>query len=943
MVLPRHQPSAPHRRECSTSRNEHYLSHVAPEEFLVSRRSGRTHAFRIACRTRRGSEIAEVPLTGCWPCQDSESNGITAEIIYRLTEASLTSHERQRSLHDFAREAGWCPSDELVEYPGTEQFANGHLLVEHGMANTAVISFLKPDRPFTVLEKASQLRLLELSYNNLVDWHLLPDRRGLTAIYNRAEPPRDFRFDDREAWCADAFAQISGRRVKPEFKALDDAFVSTVSFWKRVIGTEVGKAATNERLSALFNVLIFVRAYEDHSRRLARVTGDRLLVNLAATEPNPRIGAICERAIQQLGTTSIPHFIQGQVHELATFDTLDADIVRALVADFYKNRFSPYGYDFSLISKHALSRIYEHYVSILRSPQGGQLQFFPAMMEELTNKNLGSYYTPQYVARFFARYLQEYTAPKDFREMKIVDPACGSGIFLRTALELRCDPLDPLARATVSESFRNVLGLDIEPSACEATKLSLSLLYLVLTDEFPDSLNIQARDAVEFVRAETGECGTFGAVVANPPYIRWESQSQAWQQRVEEYLGDLRQGKVDAYVALLKVGLDLVRPGGFAMYVLPHTFLYANNTQKLREVISRDFWIRLVADLSDIKVFEDVNSYTILLIIQRKCEVMGDPLATVVKCRSEVGEALSTALRRRAADNEFFQVFEAPQAAFTGQTWKLIPPRQRLLISQLEKLPPLSSLTRILQGVVTGADKVFLRKRADVPAKERSCWRPLLADREMIPYVVPKDVEQMVFYPVENGRRLEEGEVKNKYPDTWSHLKRHENLLRSRKSLAEGGAEWWRPQRLRESGPLFSPKIVCPHLMLTPRFAIDFKGRYAVTRAPFLVPTKEYSGGGDDLLKYVVAILNSAAGFWQVTTQSHKYSRQYAMVENKTLNDFRLPDPLSVPAAQMRRLIALVNERIEAGFSPEVESSIDKAVAELYGLEEADLQAMGLE
>lgn len=866
----------------------------------------------------------------------------TAEIIYRLTEASLTSHERQRSLHDFAREAGWYPSDELAEYPGTEQFANGHLLVEHGMANTAVISFLRPDQPFTILEKASQLRLLELSYNNLVDWHLLPDGRGLTAIYNRADPPRDFRFDDREAWRADAFDQISGRKVKPEFKALDDAFVSTVSFWKRVIGGEIGTSATNERLSALFNVLIFVRAYEDHRRRLGRVTGDRLLVNLAAAEQNPRIGAIWQRAIQQLGTTSIPDFIQGQVDQLAAFDSLDPEIVRQLVADFYKNRFSPYRYDFSLISKHALSRIYEHYVSILRNPQSDQLQFFPAMPEELTNKTLGSYYTPQYIARFFARFLQEHTPPKDFREMRIVDPACGSGIFLRTALELRCDPLDPLARATVVESFQNVLGLDVDPSACEATKLSLSLLYLVLTDEFPRGLNIQARDAVEYVRAESGEHGAFGAVMANPPYIRWESQSEAWQERVDDYLGELRQGKVDAYVALLKVGLDFLRPGGFAMYVLPHTFLYANNTQKLREVISTDFWIHLVADLSDIKVFEDVNSYTILLIIQRKSEVIGDPQATIVRCRSEVGEALSTALRGRVADNEFFQVFEAPQSTFAAQTWKLLPPRQRLLINQLEKLPPLSSLTRILQGVVTGADKVFIRKRADVPAKERTCWRPLLSDREMIPYLVPKDVENVVFYPAEDGRRLEEAEIKAKYPQTWSYLKRHENHLRSRKSLAEGGAEWWRPQRLRESGPLFTAKIVCPHLMLTPRFAIDLKGRYAVTRSPFLVPTKEYSGGGDDLLKYVVAILNSAAGFWQITAQSHKYSRNYAMVENKTLNDFRLPDPRSVPTSFMRRLITLVNKRIEAGFSSELEASIDKVVAELYGLEEADLQALGV-
>lgn len=865
-----------------------------------------------------------------------------AEIVYRLTEATLSSTERQQSLHAFAEEAGWYPSDELLEYPGTEQFANGHLLVEHGMANTAVISFLKPGHPYDVLEKSSQLRLLELSYNNLVDWHLLPDSRGLTAIYNRTDPPRDFRIEDREAWRADAFAQISGRKVKPELKALDDAFISTVSFWKRVIGGEVGKQATNERLSALFNVLIFVRAYEDHSRRLGRVSTDRLLVNLIAAEPSLPIGDVCRRAIQQLGSQAVPEFIRAQVDQVTTFMSLAPETVRQLLADFYKIRFCPYRYDFSLISKHALSRIYEHYVSILRNPENEQLQFFPGMSEELTNKTLGSYYTPQYIARFFARYVQEHTPPKEFREMKIVDPACGSGIFLRTALELRCDPLNPLARDAVAKSFRNVLGLDVDASACEATKLSLSLLHLVLTDSFPKSLDIQARDAVEFARAETKEHGTFGAVMANPPYIRWESQTQAWQERVVDYLGELRQGKVDAYAAVLKVGLDLVRPGGFAMYVLPHTFLYAENTRKLRELIAREFWVRLVADLSDIKVFQDVGAYTILLIVQRNSGVLAGPAATVVKCRSDVGDALNTALRGRVADNEFFRVFATPQTTFASQTWRLLPPRQQVLVDQLDKLPQLSSLTRILQGVITGADDAFLRRRVDVPVKERAVWRPLLSDREMIAYAVPKDVELAVFYPIDRGERLEESDVRKKYPESWAHLRKHEKELKSRKALSKPGTAWWRPLWLRDPALLFSPKIVCPHLMLTPRFAADFKGRFAVTHSPFIVPAKENTSGGDDLLKYLVAVLNSSLGFWQISTQSHKYSRQYAMVENKTLGVFRLPDPRSVPATLMQRLIALVDKRLEAGFSPETESAIDKAVAELYGLREDDLEALGI-
>lgn len=867
----------------------------------------------------------------------------TAQIVYRLTELNLPALERQRSLHDFAQAAGWYPSDELVEYPGTEDFANGHLLVEHGMANTAVISFLKPDCDFTVLNRTSQLRLLELSYNNLVDWHLLPNPRGLTAIYNRTDPPRDFRFTDKDAWRADAFAQISGAKVRPELKALDDAFISTVSYWKRAIASELRTAISNEHLSALFSSLIFIRAFEDHTRRLGNPNIYRLLPTLATSTPTIPISEICSTAISQLGSQSIPQFIREQLKTLTVFDSLDPELVQQLTLDFYTNKYSPYSYDFSLISKHALSRIYEHYVSVLRSEESDQRELFPSMPDEASNKTLGSYYTPQYIARFFARYVQEHTPPKEFREMSVIDPACGSGIFLRTIQEIRCDPLNSLARSAIKQSFLNVTGLDVDKSACEAAKLSLSLLHLVLTDEFPESLNIQARDAIEFVRSEATNHATYGAVVANPPYIRWESQSEEWKEEASSYLGDLAIGKVDAYAAVLKAGLDLVGTNGFAMFVLPHTFLHSRSTEKLRVHIAESFWIRLIADLSDIRVFEDVGAYTILVILQRKQPSASPPLATVVKCRQDVGEALSTALRGRLADNEHYRVFETTQNSFAEESWNLHPPKQQAVIDQLNRLPRLDSVAKLSQGVVTGADNVFIRLAIDVPKSERAVWRPLLSDREMTPYSVPKKTERVVFYPIIGQEKLSEADLSKGYPDSWAYLQSHKAKLSSRKSLEKEGTSWWRPLWPRDPKLLFSPKIVCPHLMLTPRFAIDLKGSYAVTRSPFITPNDQFKAIGDDLYKYLVAILNSNIGFWQISSHSHKLGRQYTMVENKALNAFKIPDPRLVHPRVMREIVTLVNKRMQDGFTPALESQIDALVAEAYALDENDLKAIGIE
>jgi methylase of polypeptide subunit release factors len=864
------------------------------------------------------------------------------EIVYRLTQASLTASERQRSLHDFAEATGWYPSDEIVEYPGTQQYANGHLLVEHGMASTAVISFLKPESNFSRLASIEKLRLLEISYNNLVDWHLLPDATGLTAVYNRTDPAGEFRAVGPDAWRAEAFANVTDHRARPELKALDDALISTISYWKRAIGGELGKRATNERLSGLFNVLIFIRAFEDHRRRLGPVR-EALLVNLIAEEPTLPLGLCCRKAMRKLGRNTFPSVIRSQAEHLDDFDKLSPEVVRELIADFYKNRYCPYRYDFSLISKHALSRIYEHYVSVLARPESDQMRLFPDMAEEKANKTLGSYYTPQYIARFFARYLQEHTTPRQFREMKIADPACGSGIFLRTALELRADPLDPVNTAdSIKSSFRQILGLDIDSNACDATRLSLSLLHLVLTDEFPKSLNVLRKDAIEFVQENEKELKTYGAVIANPPYIRSEALNKGWRRRAALYLGGLAHGKFDAYVAILKVGLDLLKAGGFAMYVVPHSFLYADSAQGLRQLITDQCWVCLLADLSDLKVFEDVSSYTVLLIVQRKEQFMSRPSATVVKCRSAVGDALSTALRGRSAENESFRVFECDQDVFQDGTWKLLPPKQHELVARMSRLPELSALAEIYQGVITGADSIFIRSAQEIPKRESQIWRPLLSDREMTPYSVPADTECRVFYPFDGTREIDLEKIERTYPETWKYLGACKRKLQARGSLARGGIAWWRPLWPRNPTNLFSPKIVCPHLMLTPRFALDAAGKFAVTHSSFIVPNSKTVGAGIDFLKYLVAVLNSAVGFWQVTVQSHKYGRRYAMLEGKTLKTFRVPDPRLVPRKDMQQLVSLVSARLEDGYSEDRERAIDERVAELYGLSRQELESLGI-
>jgi len=171
----------------------------------------------------------------------------------------------------------------------------------------------------------------------------------------------------------------------------------------------------------------------------------------------------------------------------------------------YAPRDAAYDFNFALMSKHALSRIYEKYVALLRPEEDHegakrQLSFMAAVPSESAPLKAGAVYTPQFIAGFFARYIRDNVTPRRLRSLRTIDPACGSGIFLRTLLELQCDPIvQGTTPTSIRQAFSQIFGIDKDPNACEATRLSLALLHLVATGKLPQSweLRVSNEDAIK--------------------------------------------------------------------------------------------------------------------------------------------------------------------------------------------------------------------------------------------------------------------------------------------------------------------------------------------------------------------------------------------------------------------------------------------------------------
>ncbi|RYZ88326.1 MAG: hypothetical protein EOP04_09650 [Proteobacteria bacterium] len=770
----------------------------------------------------------------------------------------------------------------------------------------------------------------------------------MSFVYNRTDPPRVVHSGNLTRQTVDllrsvSFEQITGKRPNSNVPALDTALVQTISYWKRELSASSDVPLSNDSLSALFNQIIFARAAEDHFRTLHLGTRSPSLSEMWAdgvAESLPHL--LLEFTNKYRG---VEDFISRIDERLEVFRLVDRSLLTELLSDFYSNRYARlYEYNFSLISKHALSRVYEHYVSLLRLEDSAQATLFPRLPEEDRNKAFGSFYTPQYIARFFARYLRESHTPSRFKTLRTIDPACGSGVFLRTLLELQCDPLqDTVLPSTIENVVNKTVGIDIDPNATEAAKLSISLLHLVLLDRLPSTLPIITAEALEYFSDHPNIVGSFDAVLMNPPFVRWEMISEELKLRLQSLMGADGTGRQDLYLPFVKMALELLKPGGFACVVVPQTFLMGVSSSKMRKMLSERSWIHCLADLSAIRVFEDASAYVSLIIFQKKADGQPEPPATLVKCQEFVGHALSDALIGKESESPYYSVYQTDQSHFKQDRWIVSGKQESALQTRLSYLPKTEEFLTFRQGYVTGADRVFIRDEKLVPRDERSLYVPFLSDREIMRYATPKSVDKLIFYPLMEDGKIGIEEIKRKYPEAFEHLEKHRADLEKRKSIRNYRREWWEPMWARPRENMLRPKLVSPHICAGPRFALDSTGKYAVSRSPIIYP-KNVDLEREHLL-YFLGVLNSPVAFWYMGLHSANYGKGYLQLDSFTLREVRVPHPMQVDSGQLLELTRLVESRLgsTSTMALKKEKEIDDLVARMYGLSASDRRALGID
>lgn len=285
-------------------------------------------------------------------------------------------------------------------------------------------------------------------------------------------------------------------------------------------------------------------------------------------------------------------------------------------------------------------------------------------------KKEGVFYTPEYITDYICRntiipylsksgkvntvkkLIDEYWGPEieeldqKVKEIKIVDPACGSGAFLNKAADVLVEIHDSIHKCKYKEDktlmpyfdsiskrreilLDNIYGVDLNEESVEITKLAFFLKVAKSKMKLPNlDNNIKCGNSIvddpdytdkpfkwneEF--KEIFETDGFDIVIGNPPYVRQELIKEIKPYLKDKY--DVYTGIADLYVYFFEKGLEILKEKGKLGYISSNKFIKANYGKNLRKFILENSDFEMYFDHTYSNIFEDANTYPSIFILKK--------------------------------------------------------------------------------------------------------------------------------------------------------------------------------------------------------------------------------------------------------------------------------------------------------------------------------------
>jgi hypothetical protein len=340
------------------------------------------------------------------------------------------------------------------------------------------------------------------------------------------------------------------------------------------------------------------------------------------------------------------------------------------VSGIYAEKLSPLIKNLLIMASHdftsdlnvnILGHIFEQSISDIESLDKNEIS---------KRKKDGVFYTPDHVTDYICRntiipYLSktektsiielvdEYSENLEdlelkLKNLKILDPACGSGAFLVKAVDILLEidneiqfrkPVKSSPQTGMDEYTKikdinliienNIYGVDLNPASVDITKLSLFLKlagpesklgYLSNNIKHANSLiedKIIASNAFswenefpEILNSIIEEKG-FDIILGNPPYVRQEKFKEIKNYLQQNY--DIFTSTADLYTYFYELGLNKLSKNGVLGYISSNKFMRSKYGLHLRNLLKNKTTLIKIIDFEDVHMFDATTNTAIVI------------------------------------------------------------------------------------------------------------------------------------------------------------------------------------------------------------------------------------------------------------------------------------------------------------------------------------------
>lgn len=271
-------------------------------------------------------------------------------------------------------------------------------------------------------------------------------------------------------------------------------------------------------------------------------------------------------------------------------------------------------YSFNHIPVELISRLYEEF--IIKENKKRKLANDEDDAESQKPKNDGVAYTPSHLVKLLVNEaMQLNEVPDNLNDFKVLDPACGSAIFLVVAFKRlvqwwRQKNNYKKPKLNDLKSLLNaVYGVDLDP---KAVQISVFSLCIALCDELSpkeiwddlkfDNLEgnrIFHKDFFEW-KKEIPEGLRFDVIIGNPPFVRGGlNKSQKTWKIDDDTIIEIPQNQIA--LKFLSESLSIVRDNGLSCLIVKSSpLLYSNsdNSRSYLKALTQKFHVNQIFDFT---------------------------------------------------------------------------------------------------------------------------------------------------------------------------------------------------------------------------------------------------------------------------------------------------------------------------------------------------------